>query len=499
MSVSFIKELNNSTVITKFLEQKIEVVHKLDVQGLPDSNQVYKIPPNFACIPESSHHDRAIYSMWSHFVEKCRSTDLHTGVDSVKRNNRYLGSANRLPIFYNLSNATSLDGKDSPAEESFIRNPQSNRLSLNVHGEEQVRQVHQQNRSVTLQEASPMSVSELFSSHPGLELRPNFSPRPYYEGGRHSPCAYRSNEYEDFDHSGDRVPSQVHQHCYTTQKPSSRTSNNRLSERQSAPNASMRSNSHFHPYTPSFNEFDGRTAPYYENTIHRGDASVRHSPYREHEHQYCSPQYSPLSVGGRYQGGNSGYPSPTSSLDHYQQHAASPYRLDSSDNTRQHYQFYDQQDQQQQSTAQPSHFQQPLSPASYAHFMEPSPLPCALRRSTSSEIGEVIPNTLSPCGAQNTFLSQQENIALGAVFDTWNDLQWCGDDVELVSIASADSHGSSASGSGADGGADIWNLQLVEPQECNDNSVNSADPTQHGDDIVQLDPFPWVHSQDTGY
>lgn len=77
---------------------------KRDSLGLPDTNQLYKIPYTFAQVPHSSYHDRAIFSMWAHFVDMCRSSSGGFNDDKpMAVTNAHICDIMRLPVFISLS------------------------------------------------------------------------------------------------------------------------------------------------------------------------------------------------------------------------------------------------------------------------------------------------------------------------------------------------------------------------------------------------------------
>lgn len=93
-----------------------EVFCTLDVYGLPDANQCYRIPSIFRY---QSRHDQTLLSLWAHFVDECGRSRIRlygehnphylieAGVepDSGDLVNPYLGvNRRRLPIFVWLSN-----------------------------------------------------------------------------------------------------------------------------------------------------------------------------------------------------------------------------------------------------------------------------------------------------------------------------------------------------------------------------------------------------------
>lgn len=85
--------------------KKVEVFRHLDIQGLPDSNQRYEIPETFSKISSSTHHDRAVFSIWNHFISVC--CDAIKSSHSFNSNNPmnyHVKSMKRLRIFIQLSN-----------------------------------------------------------------------------------------------------------------------------------------------------------------------------------------------------------------------------------------------------------------------------------------------------------------------------------------------------------------------------------------------------------
>lgn len=84
---------------------KFEVRRSVDSSGLPNSNQSYSIPSDFAK-NDASIHDRAIYSIWNHFVstftadhflQKLAATSAAPGSTPTFFNAPYRSSSSLLP------------------------------------------------------------------------------------------------------------------------------------------------------------------------------------------------------------------------------------------------------------------------------------------------------------------------------------------------------------------------------------------------------------------
>lgn len=101
--------------------------------GLPTVNQFYDIPPEFS-LNQYDYHDRALYSMWKHFIDFCIKTNKpewmmnecgistfaeqtyvdspfsmemtpHQAIEEDSKTivNKFIPKIKRLPIFVNLS------------------------------------------------------------------------------------------------------------------------------------------------------------------------------------------------------------------------------------------------------------------------------------------------------------------------------------------------------------------------------------------------------------
>jgi hypothetical protein len=108
--------------------QRTQIHRTLDRQGLPDANQMYLIPDSFAASTprlslslslggkRSYFHDRAVYSLWTHFIDFCCRTNgipLSAAVQTPKIDptinsprNAFIPSMRRLRVFVKLATET---------------------------------------------------------------------------------------------------------------------------------------------------------------------------------------------------------------------------------------------------------------------------------------------------------------------------------------------------------------------------------------------------------
>lgn len=94
--------------------RKDHIYQRLDHMGLPDVHQSYQIPSHF-CHPMADVHNKAIFSIWGHFVDFCMKSswencpkqfykrDSYDEEDCLCTANKYLPESKRLDVFVTLS------------------------------------------------------------------------------------------------------------------------------------------------------------------------------------------------------------------------------------------------------------------------------------------------------------------------------------------------------------------------------------------------------------
>ena len=111
-------------------KEQIQLCYESDT-GLPSCDQPYEVPTSFSEVQKdgNSFHNRALFSLWNHFVDYIVSVNLdqvqvqqQSASEEKQTANKHLTSTSRLPIFVNLASFDNLklSSKRVDCEDTII-------------------------------------------------------------------------------------------------------------------------------------------------------------------------------------------------------------------------------------------------------------------------------------------------------------------------------------------------------------------------------------------